>query len=151
MTALMTLVAALAVVALLMFLSERFRRLPPPLRIAILIFAAGITGILLTMELFIYVHERWVEFRQAIGPLPLWIPLVIAAAVAMGAYRVYRLLANLDTQTVGSFVSRNLTPHLKAMWREIRGREGLLSLFRRKKSRRYPREGQSSSEVSRRG
>ena len=112
-------------VSVFLFLSKSFRRLPKALQFVVLAVAALLVAVLATFELFIYLHNRWIEFLAAIRPLPWWVVVLVFLAITSGFFVLFRFLGTkVDSRGISDFFKHYITPQAKEFVRDLKAGEG---------------------------
>ena len=117
---LLTILLLLIAFAIVLAVKARFDSLPPLLRRLLLGAAAALAAFVFTMEFFIWLKRRILEFLEAVEGIPWFVVLGVFLIVLYGAFRLFQFLASIDRQEIGRLFRENVTPHLREMTADLR-------------------------------
>ena len=135
-------------------LKERFDGWPPAFRYGVFTVVSLVIAIVLTMEFFIYVHERLLEFLQAVAGIHPLIILVVFIAIALGTWRGLLVIGAINRESFQQFLHDTFVPKAKETLKEVArtgrlGWRGLKLSFRSPFRRKPPQADQSPPDSSR--
>lgn len=106
--------------SLVLSAKARFDSLPGITRSLLLLLAAVLTAFVFTIEFFIWIKQRILEFLDAIEGVPWFVIAAVFVFLVYVCYRIFRFLAAIDRQEIGRLFRENVTPHLKEMASDVR-------------------------------
>lgn len=106
--------------AMVLAVKARFESLPPSSRFLLLGMATLITAFIFTVEFFIWLKARWIEFLLAVEGIPWWVVALVFLGLCWGSFRAYQFLTTLNQHQIGKIFRENVTPHLKEMATDVR-------------------------------
>jgi hypothetical protein len=116
----LTILLLLIAFAMVLSVKARFDSLPPAARNLTLGAAALLTAFVFTVEFFIWLKERLLEFLQAVEGVHWSVVVAVFLLILYGAYRFFRFVTALNQQEISRIFRENVTPHLKEMASEVR-------------------------------
>jgi len=116
----LTILLLLIAFAMVLSVKARFDSLPPGARFLLLGAASLITAFVFTVEFFIWLKRRIIQFLEAVEGVHWVVILAVFLVILYGAYRCYRFVTALDREEIGRIFRENITPHLKEMASEVR-------------------------------
>lgn len=98
---------------------ERIDRMTPAIRYGVLGFLVLLMGVVLTMEFFIYLHERLQLFLSAIDPVPGIIVVAVFAGLIAGAVWVLRAVAPFSRENFQQFLHDTFVPRARETLKDV--------------------------------
>jgi hypothetical protein len=133
-------------------LKERFDERPRAFRVVVSAVLTLTIGTVLTMELFIYIHARIVEFKEAVSGVPAVLVVVVFLGLLYAAWWLLMVLGGFNREQFRQFVQDTFVPRAKETFREVAetgrvGWQGLKLSFRNPfRRRRAPRNEDTSAD-----
>ncbi len=87
-------------VATLFMLKDKFMGLTAPIRSAVIGGVSIVVAAVLTMEFFIYLHQRILAFKEAISGIPVIFVILLFAGLAYGAWFVLSLFMEFKLEDI---------------------------------------------------
>jgi hypothetical protein len=124
-------------------LKERFDERPRAFRVAVSAILTLTIGTVLTVEIFIYIHARIVEFEEAVSGVPAFVVILVFIGLLYFAWWLLMLFGGFNRDQFQQFVQDTFVPRAKETFREVAktgrvGWQGLklsfLNPFRRKRA-----------------
>jgi len=98
---------------------ERIDRLPSVVRVSVLGLLVLVMAVVLTMEFFIYVHERLQLFLAAIEPVPGILVIAVFAGLIAGAVWLLRALAPFSRENFQQFLQDTFVPRARETLKDV--------------------------------
>ena len=111
----------LIVVSLTLFfiLKDRFDRSPPAFRYSVYVVLTLIIATLVTMEFFIYVHQRILEFQEAIKRVPSPVVWLVFLGLGYFTWRVLLLFGKFNRAEFQAYMHDTFVPKAKETFRDV--------------------------------
>lgn len=137
----------IASLAMFFILKERFDERSRAFRLLVVAVLVLVIGTVVTMELFIYLHARLTEFREAIASVPVVLVLAVFLGVLYLAWWLLVTLGGFNREQFQTFVQDTFVPKAKETFRDVAdtgrvGWRGLKLSFRNPFRRRKSDEGE---------
>ena len=131
---LISLIFILASLMILFSLKERFDRKSATFKYSVIGLLAILIASILTMEFFIYLHQRILEFIEATTKIPIIIVIIFLAGVTYLIWKALFFLVRCNKEDFQKFIQETLIPRAKETFKEVKetskiGWQGLRQSF----------------------